>query len=205
MKICEVCGSDHNVEKYKGTKYLCSRHYTQMLRKGVIYDTRFEPSIIVECDSYAEIIIKDIHNNEKCRVKISLDKISKVKEYRWRFGSKGYIEATINNTKIRLHNIIMEPPEGYIVDHINRDKLDNRNENLRLCLQIDNAKNLSKYKTNTSGVHGVSYNKKSNKWRTEIMCNGEKIYLGEYINLEDATKVRKEAEKKYFGEFAPLQ
>lgn len=54
------------------------------------------------------------------------------------------------------------------------------------------------YKSNTSGVKGVCWDKKSNKWRAYITFKKEHIYLGVYDSLDKAIEVRKEAEEKYF-------
>lgn len=57
------------------------------------------------------------------------------------------------------------------------------------------------YKTNTSGVRGVYYNKKRNKWIAQIMFKQKCYYLGGYDKLEDAAEVRAAAEEKIFGDF----
>ena len=57
------------------------------------------------------------------------------------------------------------------------------------------------YKTNTSGVRGVYYSAKRNKWIAHIMFKKKCYYLGGYDRLEDAAKVRAEAEEKIFGNF----
>ena len=57
------------------------------------------------------------------------------------------------------------------------------------------------YKTNTSGVRGVYYSTKRNKWIAQIMFKKKCYYLGGYDRLEDAAKVRAEAEEKIFGNF----
>ena len=53
-------------------------------------------------------------------------------------------------------------------------------------------------KNNTSGVKGVSWNKRFNNWETYITFQGKRIYLGRFKNKQDAIKARKEAEEKYF-------
>ena len=60
-------------------------------------------------------------------------------------------------------------------------------------------------KNNTSGITGVSWDKRLQKWSVRLQVNGERIILGNYVNKNDAIKARLEAEKKYFGEFAPQQ
>ena len=57
------------------------------------------------------------------------------------------------------------------------------------------------YKTNTSGVRGVYFSSKRNKWIAQIMFKQKCYYLGGYDNIEDAAKVRSEAEEKLFGDF----
>ena len=57
------------------------------------------------------------------------------------------------------------------------------------------------YKTNTSGVKGVYYSKKRDKWIAQIMFKQKCYYLGGYERIEDAAEARKEAEKRIFGDF----
>ena len=68
---------------------------------------------------------------------------------------------------------------------------------------MENARNRSLGKNNTSGITGVSYHKKSKKWTAYITVNRKRIWLGEYSNKEDAIRNRLIAEKKYYKEFAP--
>lgn len=64
-------------------------------------------------------------------------------------------------------------------------------------------KNRSIGKNNTSGVVGVVYDTQSRKWLAYINADKKNIRLGLFDNIEDAISIRKESEKKYFGEFAP--
>ena len=137
---------------------------------------------------------------------IDKEDFEKVKEYCWYSCSNGYVATHLprpSNERIMLHRFILNAPKDMVVDHINRDRTDNRKSNLRICTQLDNAKNGSIRKNNKSGVIGVNWNKKSSKWHSRIMVNRKAIDLGLFENLEDATKARKEAELKYFGEFSP--
>ena len=54
-----------------------------------------------------------------------------------------------------------------------------------------------------SGYCGVIYVRKSNRWQVNIKINGKRISLGSYKDKDEAIRVRKAAEKEYFGEFAP--
>ena len=130
--------------------------------------------------------------------------LEKVKQYCWSINNNGYLQGYNTNTgkMIQLHRLIMNYPEDKQVDHVNRNKVDCRKVNLRICTVAENNRNKSITKKNKSGVVGVSWYKRENKWRATIGFNGKTIELGLFDNLEEAAKVRKEAEIKYFGEFA---
>lgn len=112
--------------------------------------------------------------------------------------SDGYAKS--NN--IHIHKLILNE-EGKYTDHINKNRLDNRRYNLRLCEPKENNYNASLSINNTSGVIGVSYRKDRRKWRAYISPNNKQITLGLFENFEDAVKSRLFAELEYFGEFSP--
>jgi hypothetical protein len=102
-------------------------------------------------------------------------------------------------TIIDKNNIIFNSPLN--VDHINRDSLDNRAFNLRLCTVSQNAMNRKKHLTNISGAKGVGWKKQIGKWRARIEHNGKQYHLGYYDSFDDAVKARVEAAEKMFGDF----
>ena len=75
-------------------------------------------------------------------------------------------------------------------------------ENLRKCSTTQNRMNSNTRSNNTSGCTGVYWNKRKNRWASNIGVHNKDIFLGYYKNFEDAVKARKEAEEKYFGEFS---
>lgn len=101
-----------------------------------------------------------------------------------------------------LHRVIMNEPEGMVVDHINGNTLDNRRSNLRICTQSQNTKNRIGYrKATASGHKGITWCKDTNKWRAQLKIDYKNRTFGRFENLDDAIKARKEAEEKYFGSF----
>jgi hypothetical protein len=105
----------------------------------------------------------------------------------------------------RIHHYMLQPPEGYEVDHINHDGFDNRRENLRLATKNQNAWNATKTKRETSSRYkGVCWEKSCNKWRTRIRQYGKKYSLGCYDFEDDAARAYNVAATKMFGEFACL-
>lgn len=102
--------------------------------------------------------------------------------------------------KIYKHREVWEKANGKIpydmqIDHINRDKLDNRLENLRAVSRSVNQHNRKLNRNNTSGHKGVYWHKQKGKWHVQIMVNRVKKSLGLYDNVEDAANAYKEAAK----------
>jgi hypothetical protein len=93
-------------------------------------------------------------------------------------------------------------PKDMCVDHINGNTLDNRKNNLRICTNRENISNRTKLGTNnTSGILGVRFDNRRNKWYADIQYKGKCIFLGYFNIKEDAIKARIDAEKLYFKEF----
>jgi hypothetical protein len=97
---------------------------------------------------------------------------------------------------------INNPSNKPVVDHIDGVRDNNHINNLRWVTRNENCRNCKHYVTNTSGIKGVTWHKKSNRWRAQISVNDKNIVLGNFKDIQDASKARKEAEIKYFGEFA---
>jgi hypothetical protein len=134
-----------------------------------------------------------------------LEDYDKIKEYCW--GTrKGRIATTMKGGKtIEIHKFLLgDVPNGFEIDHIDRNPLNNCKSNLRIVIHKKNSYNSSLGINNTSGFIGVGWSKKSCKWRAYIQIDGEHKGLGYYINKQNAIIARLQAELKYFGiEFAP--
>lgn len=197
MKTCKVEGCDCKVH---GKGY-CDRHYRQIKKYGEIINGKKDRNNIIVYEDYIEIILCDKNRNEVGRAIVDLEYKDIVEEYKWCMNGDGYALGSKNGKRILLHRLIMNCPKGKLVDHINHNILDNRKSNLRICDKQKNAFNQTIRKDNTSGTTGVIWNKQHNKWEARIRVDYKLIHLGLYSNKEEAIKVRKEAEVKYFGEF----
>lgn len=117
--------------------------------------------------------------------------------------NSGYWRITIDGRPYSQHRIVWLLQYGAFpscqIDHVNRDKTDNRQDNLRLAPRnaADNGQNRRTPKNNKSGVQGVCQ-RKSGLWRAYITVDRKVIELGHYKNLSDAACARKAAELKYF-------
>lgn len=130
-------------------------------------------------------------------------------QYKWsRINGNGWIYVCkrfyINkkSVAISMASEIMKPPSGIKVDHINHDTFDNQRENLRMCTHGENMRNRQKQKNNTSGIIGVHYCNTYKIWKAQIRINKKRIALGSFVCPLIAMLSRKQAEHKYFGEFA---
>lgn len=113
--------------------------------------------------------------------------------------ANGYAETWIGGRAKPIHRIIMNAKEGDIIDHINRNKKDNRLENLRKTDKSENAYNSKLRSNNKSGTTGVRFRKDTKRWSAEIKKDYKKIPLGCFATKEEAIQARKEAEVKYYG------
>lgn len=104
-----------------------------------------------------------------------------------------------------FHRLIMEFPKGFDIDHINRNKLDNRRTNLRLCSRGENNMNKSKALGLTSKYRGVSYRPKSNSknpWVAYISKKGVRYELGYFKDENSAALAYNEKAKELWKDFA---
>lgn len=140
------------------------------------------------------------YTNDNHKFYFDLEDYELIKKYTWCKRYDGYIITNDNGNIIRMHRLVTNVDENLVVDHINHIAEDNRKINLRICTQQENSRNNTLSKNNTTECTGVSFHKESNKYRAYINVNRKQIYLGLYTKIEDAIKVRKTAEIKYFGE-----
>lgn len=135
---------------------------------------------------------------------IDLDDIEKVKYHKWRLDSNGR-PITGNCTKSRprkeLSHVLLNVPEGKVVDHIDGNPKNNRRSNLRVCTQSENLCNRSFMTNNNSGCIGVRWSKNRFKWEVEIRKDKKRIHLGRWSDYNEAVYVRRYAEKLLFKEY----
>jgi len=119
----------------------------------------------------------------------------------------GYRTINIQNKSYLAHRIAWlmttgEWPSAEI-DHINRNREDNRRSNLRLATHAENMRNGTKLNTNKSGYVGVSLRRTAKvlKWRALIGIDGKNKCLGSYATPEEAAAAYRAAKPIYHGEF----
>ena len=135
-----------------------------------------------------------------------LEDFDKIKDYCWNEDNNGYITTRFKlngvNVRYKLHRMVMDVEDTVEVDHIMHNHNDNRKEYLRIVTDQQNKMNRGLRKDSPTSVVGVSWYRKYGKWRARIGVNKKAITLGYFDEFEEAVKCRREAEAKYFGEYA---
>lgn len=120
----------------------------------------------------------------------------------------GYVYVRLAGKQYIAHRIIWKivtgkDPVAYL-DHIDKNRSNNRWDNLREASLSDNAKNTKIRADNTSGVRGARWHKAAGKFVAEISVNGARKHLGVFETLEQAAEAYDEATKIFHGEFSYL-
>lgn len=118
--------------------------------------------------------------------------------------ANGYVAIRIDQHDYLAHRLMWLYVYGAMpvlsIDHIDRDRTNNRPTNLRLANGKQNAENRSLKSKNSSGHRGVFFRKylKSKPWHVSIMNNRKTIHIGYFATIEEAIEARRAAEDKYF-------
>jgi hypothetical protein len=199
-KICIVDGC--SIETW--ARGHCRNHYYRMRNYGdALARTKYDKN---DYTVDGDIAYVHLYNNSNKRVastvidKVDLEYVLKEK---WGLCGTGHARNSAK-PRVRLSRyIIAYIPNGYEIDHINRNTLDNRRCNLRLATHLQNCFNTAR-KKNASGYKGVYLDKRINCWNAGIGHKGKKIYIGCFTSKIEAAKAYNKKALELFGEFALL-
>jgi hypothetical protein len=140
-------------------------------------------------------------------VVVDLDDYYRLSKYRWYATvsrNTFYAARKRRGKRIFMHREIMRPGDDMVVDHIDRDGLNNCRSNLRLCTVGENCRNavgnagaMSKYK-------GVGWHKRIKKWTATIQADKKSYHIGYFSDEIDAAKAYDRRARKLHREFAYL-
>lgn len=122
-------------------------------------------------------------------------------EWKWKRHTQGYASRTTYRDGtfpcLLMHRVIVHAPGSYAVDHINRNKLDNRRVNLRAVPHWLNMLNNPAQRNNTSGLRGVVFMKGSGKWRALIQVEGCTHRIGYFHTASEASAAYESARSQF--------
>lgn len=156
---------------------------------------------------YVPLYAKD--GSIKAWTLIDLSDLARVSAYRWfliqgKTHKDGYAATFVGRRPeqrkcLLLHRLLLNLPfeDKHQGDHINRQSLDNRRQNLRIVTKQQNAQNLSLSSKSTSGFRGVSWDKRTQKWAAYVKVNQKKIHIGYYEDKLVAAQAVILARKKF--------
>lgn len=133
------------------------------------------------------------------------DEDSDLVDYSWNLDLGNYVQAWIGDSTKKLHKIISKRMglSAEMIDHKDRDKLNNQRDNLRESTRSQNMAN-SKRVSPSTGYRGVTYHLKHNKYQVSISHQKSTRYLGLFLDAREAARCYDKWAKYYFGEFAAL-
>lgn len=131
-----------------------------------------------------------------------------VQRHSWCMSGDGYPHTRLGRDRngkdvlIHMHTLIVAPPPGVTIDHVNRDRLDCREANMRLASKQEQLWNQGLRRNNTSGFKGVSWIVGRQRWGAQIKTPDGRHLMRYFHTPEDAAECYDAWALQYFGEFA---
>lgn len=134
---------------------------------------------------------------------------ARLNRLKWYCSASCYAVRTVHvggkSKPVFMHKVIRPVPEGFEVDHINGNRLDNRRENLRRVSHQQNQRNKRQSKARRSSrFKGVFKSRRLGKWCAQIEVNERSIHVGVFTDERDAALAYDAAARYYFEDFAAL-
>lgn len=138
--------------------------------------------------------------------------VGQVTRYSWhalRRGHTRYAKATLRSAEdpkggtILMHRLILGVVDpGIQVDHRDGDGLNNRRSNLRICSREENLRYTRLRSDSRTGLKGVGFNARLNRYHARIFVNKKSVYLGSFETAEEAHAAYCRAAEIHYREFA---
>ncbi len=120
-------------------------------------------------------------------------------QWTWHACASGYAFRFEKGKYVFMHRVIMKPPQGMVVDHIDGNKGNNCRLNLRVCTRQENLRNLRKQHGRRSRFKGVSCDKQRRTWVARWQWRDERCWLGRFKDEVEAARAYDYAAVAWFG------
>ena len=202
-KQCKVSGCTGlgKLNKYGNRvlqRSMCNKHYARFLRGSDIEGA--SPRDARPATIEGDVAKIPLGVNSKYGYALVDKSFSHLADkHKWTPDSHGYPATSLPGRKRMMlhHAVVGKPPKGLVTDHINRDKFDNRVENLRFTTQLENLGNISTPITNTSGHMNICWNRAKNKWKLTIIRRRKVLFSGHFLKIDEAIAKREEILSSY--------
>lgn len=195
-------GMDLTHCKVKGCQSLkyetgfCVRHYGQWKKHGKIFKrTRFTKNFVKNNGRESFIYLYNRQNRIVGKAIIDPSDINVV-DFKWCMSDQGYAMRIVDGKRQVMHHLILKPKKGFVVDHINHNRLDNRRVNLRYLTHQQNLlhrRKIPKY---------FFWSDRKKRWRVQYEKFGKTIYCGVFKYKKDAVKVAEKVRKIRLAEIS---
>ena len=220
---CDICGVS-SLDKpvmfsAKYNKLLCGKHKWELDKYGEIKNptqyNRFDRNRYRVQDGIVYMDICDAFQNKVAEALFDEEYLDIVIQRKWRLtykrhGIYPYVSTkAIPGEKIAhmpLHRFIAKLAgmdiDGFEIDHINGDPMDNRKCNLRCATRHEQVSNIAPRFTNKFGIRGISFDKKYQKYTVDFQLDGLRLYFKPVKTLPEAVYIRHLAEQHFFDDVA---
>jgi hypothetical protein len=122
-------------------------------------------------------------------------------QWHWYLDS-GYAARHEKGKTILMHRLIMQPPEGMLVDHVDGNRANNCRVNLRVCTRLENTRNRRAHGDSASRFKGVRRCKRTGRWYARLCFRGQRMWLGYFDSEVEAARAYDRQAVELFGAFA---
>lgn len=194
---CPMCGAAFGVKASTVTR---RRYCSRICWSAGVEASNRTPLVITGGVAKVPLYARD--KSVRAYALIDAADAERVSQYRWYVGSGGYATHSLsrrreekNPVEIKLHRFLMglRPGDLMQVDHINRDRLDNRRSNLRLVTAAEQAQNQGSSRGSSSKYRGVVWHRRIGKWQASIRIDNRLTHLGYFTDEDEAGRVAQEA------------
>lgn len=115
--------------------------------------------------------------------------------------SAGFLKTRLKNKRYKVSHITFYLCTGHWpkqpLEHVDGDKMNCKPSNIQYTTMPEVSRRRARYSSCCSGVAGVDYRPRKDRWRARIRLGGQRDHLGEFRTLDEAAAVRQKASQEY--------